>query len=171
MYYILMIFTIMLSIMFIYSINPLTLGLILICQSITLSLFFSPMIKSFWFFYLLLLIFIGGMMVLFMYVTTLFPNEKFIINQSNLIYLILFTTMLIFSSSMLILYTKNINCWALNYTPSSMEYSFMYYTIKIFNSYSNYLFLLMVIYLFYAMIIMIKIINFFKGPLRKMNYV
>lgn len=44
-------------------------------------------------------------------------------------------------------------------------------TRKIFNSQNNLLLIFLVNYLFYCIIIVIKITQYFKGPLRKINYV
>uniref|UniRef100_A0AAU7VAB2 NADH-ubiquinone oxidoreductase chain 6 n=1 Tax=Stenopsocus tripartibilis TaxID=3074949 RepID=A0AAU7VAB2_9NEOP len=155
-------------ILFFYLNNPLTLGLILICQTLTLTFFLGTLIKSFWFLYLLILIFIGGMLVLFIYVTSIFPNEKFDVNNNNSINIIIFMTLL---TLLLIIYMNFFNL-----TPSlnSIETAvlankFMIPSVKMFSFNTSVLFIFMVNYLFYCMIVVIKITNFFKGPLRKMN--
>lgn len=147
--------------------------MILIVQTISTSLFLGYIRKSFWFLYLLILIFIGGILVLFIYVTTIFPNEKFIFNQTNIlpIILIIIISVIILLS---IKYFFNLN---LNSTSLIIEFkingenSQLKPTIKIFISQSNLLIILIVNYLFYCIIVVIKIVNFFKGPLRIINYV
>lgn len=147
--------------------------MILIVQTISTSLFLGYIGKSFWFLYLLILIFIGGILVLFIYVTTIFPNEKFIFNQTNIlpIILIIIISVIILLS---IKYFFNLN---LNSTSLIIEFkingenSQLKPTIKIFISQSNLLIILIVNYLFYCIIVVIKIVNFFKGPLRIINYV
>nr|UGS80227.1 NADH dehydrogenase subunit 6 [Dypsocus coleoptratus] len=160
------------TLLFTISSSPFSMGLILIFQTILMTLFFSPLVKSFWFFYLLLLIFIGGLLVLFLYVTTIFPNEKFYFKQKNLVYLLCILT--IMSLLFFLIYTMySFHLMNLNMQTSlyPTEFISMKYNIKMFNSHSNIFLILMVNYLFYCMIVVIKIINFFKGPLRKMNYV
>uniref|UniRef100_A0AAU7VBE5 NADH-ubiquinone oxidoreductase chain 6 n=1 Tax=Malostenopsocus yunnanicus TaxID=3074937 RepID=A0AAU7VBE5_9NEOP len=154
--------------MFFYLNNPLTLGLILILQTITLALFLGNLIKSFWFLYLLILIFIGGMLVLFIYVTSIFPNEKFDINNNNTLNMIGIMIFLLLSI------TIYINFFNLSPPIESLEYlmldnKFLIPSVKMFSFYTSLLFIFMVNYLFYCMIVVIKIVNFFKGPLRKMN--
>uniref|UniRef100_A0AAU7VAP4 NADH-ubiquinone oxidoreductase chain 6 n=1 Tax=Stenopsocus longitudinalis TaxID=3074942 RepID=A0AAU7VAP4_9NEOP len=155
-------------ILFFYLNNPLTLGLILICQTLALTFFLGSLMKSFWFLYLLILIFIGGMLVLFIYVTSIFPNEKFDINNNNSINIITFMALL---GIMLFIYNNFFNL-----TPSfdSLESlilanKFLTPSVKMFSFNTSMLFIFMVNYLFYCMIVVIKITNFFKGPLRKMN--
>lgn len=161
------------SLLFFYSTNPFSLGLILITQTIATSLFLGYITKSFWFLYLLILIFIGGILVLFIYVTTIFPNEKFIFNQSKIIItirIIFFYIIILFS----IKYFFNLNLpynRLINNYITINENIQLKTTIKIFISQSNLLIILIVNYLFYCIIVVIKIVNFFKGPLRIINYV
>lgn len=142
-------------------------------QTIVTSLFLGYITKSFWFLYLLILIFIGGILVLFIYVTTIFPNEKFIFNQSKIILTI---TTIFFCITLLILIKYFLS---LNFPYNRLIINFIKInenlqlktTIKIFISQSNLLIILIVNYLFYCIIVVIKIVNFFKGPLRIINYV
>uniref|UniRef100_A0AAU7VAD9 NADH-ubiquinone oxidoreductase chain 6 n=1 Tax=Stenopsocus dactylinus TaxID=3074940 RepID=A0AAU7VAD9_9NEOP len=155
-------------ILFFYLNNPLTLGLILICQTLTLTFFLGTLSKSFWFLYLLILIFIGGMLVLFIYVTSIFPNEKFDINNNNSFNIIMF---MFLTTVLLMIYTNFYNLVPLfdSMEFCIMNYKFMVPSVKMFSFNTSLLFIFMVNYLFYCMIVVIKITNFFKGPLRKMN--
>nr|UGS80552.1 NADH dehydrogenase subunit 6 [Waoraniella jarlinsoni] len=160
------------TLLFFFATNPLTMGLILILQTILISLIMGFMQKSFWFLYILILIFIGGMLIMFIYMTSVFPNEKFVLNQ-KIMYM--YMTIMLMSIPMFLILNKTI---LLNFPMQellnmnqSTENSILNYTIKIFNSNSNLILFFLVIYLFYCMLIIIKIINIFKGPLRKMNYV
>uniref|UniRef100_A0AAU7VAV4 NADH-ubiquinone oxidoreductase chain 6 n=1 Tax=Stenopsocus pygmaeus TaxID=3074948 RepID=A0AAU7VAV4_9NEOP len=154
--------------LFFYLNNPLTLGLILICQTLALTLFLGTLIKSFWFLYLLILIFVGGMLVLFIYVTSIFPNEKFDVNNSNSVNTIMIMFLLFI---LLVIYTNFFNL-----TPSlgslenlALTNKFMIPSVKMFSFNTSMLLIFMVNYLFYCMVVVIKITSFFKGPLRKMN--
>uniref|UniRef100_A0AAU7V9X3 NADH-ubiquinone oxidoreductase chain 6 n=1 Tax=Stenopsocus brevicapitus TaxID=3074938 RepID=A0AAU7V9X3_9NEOP len=155
-------------ILFFYLNNPLSLGLILICQTLALAFFLGNLMKSFWFLYLLILIFIGGMLVLFIYVTSIFPNEKFDVNNNNSINIIMFVVLL---SIIFFVYTNFFNLSPPLDSLESlvMNNKFMIPSVKMFSFNTSMLFIFMVNYLFYCMIVVIKITNFFKGPLRKMN--
>lgn len=129
-------------------------------------------ITSFWFLYILILVFIGGILVLFIYVTSIFPNEKFSFNQ----YFLLFTLLLFICVIILFIFLNNY--FIINLNINSLESFFniklninLINTIKIFNTKNSLLLIFLVNYLFYCIIIVIKLTNFFIGPLRKINYV
>lgn len=141
-------------------------------QTISIRVFMGIITNSFWFLYLLILVFIGGILVLFIYVTSIFPNEKFSFNQKLLISSLIFiTTLLIFFIVLNNYFIINLN---LNNIESMLNIKINFNitnTRKIFNSNNNLLLIFLVNYLFYCITIVIKITNFFKGPLRKLNYV
>nr|UGS80461.1 NADH dehydrogenase subunit 6 [Lachesilla sp. LaspMLY] len=167
-----LIFFLILTVLFFKTSNPLSMGLLLILQIIFSSIYFCFFLKSSWFFYIFILIFIGGMLILFIYVTSIFPNEKFKISQ-----LMLFKSALLFLLFLILLllylYYMSLN---LSQMETYMDWSIMdskasNSTKKIFMSQTYYMYMLMVNYLFFCMIVVIKITNFFQGPLRKMLYV
>nr|UGS80175.1 NADH dehydrogenase subunit 6 [Anomopsocus sp. AnspLA] len=168
----LIISSIMLNIMFFFSSNPLIMGFMLITQTVSLSILLGLMQKSFWFLYILILIFIGGMLVMFIYMTSILPNKKLLIFNNKIKILIpltilLFSLMYFLNNFLLLnIYFKDINMF-LNMKENMLLDS----TIKIFNSSSSGMTIFLVNYLFYCMIIVIKMVNFSKGPLRMTTYV
>lgn len=163
---------IILTLIFFVVWNPLTLGLILLIQTLSLRIFIGTITNSFWFLYLLILVFIGGILVLFIYVTSIFPNEKFSFNQKLLLSILIFIFTLL--TSFIILNNYFIINLNLNNIESILNIKINFNIIntrKIFNSYNNLLLIFLVNYLFYCIIIVIKITNFFIGPLRKITYV
>nr|UGS80422.1 NADH dehydrogenase subunit 6 [Lachesilla rufa] len=164
--------SIFLSLMFLFAMNPLAMGLILIFQTISLSLLLAFCLKSSWFIYMLILIFIGGMLVLFIYVTSIFPNEKFSFNQPKMIFwFLLALTLVFFLSIYLFVLNMNFHFYESYMNLDMTEYFLLQPTKKIFSSQTNILMMFLVNYLFFCMIVVIKITNFFQGPLRKMTYV
>nr|UGS80344.1 NADH dehydrogenase subunit 6 [Hemicaecilius smithersi] len=161
----------LLSLLFFFSVNPLTMGLTLILLTIFISIFLTLSIKSSWFLYMLILIFIGGMLILFIYVTSIFPNEKFIFNQSKTIFFSIFMTLTIIMF-MMYLYFLNTNFYFFESYSSFMmkEHLILSPTKKFFSSQTSFMLIFLVNYLFFCMIVVIKITNFQQGPLRKMNY-
>nr|UGS80136.1 NADH dehydrogenase subunit 6 [Acantholachesilla sp. AcspLA] len=159
------------TIMFFFSKNPLSMGLMLILQTISFSLMMHSLQKSFWFLYILILIFIGGMLIMFIYMTSIFPNEKFFFNYKYV--MMIFITLIMITSMIIVNMHLSLNFPIMELTTNfkMMKNFSLMYTIKIFNSPSNLMLIFLVLYLFYCMIIIIKIINVFKGPLRKMIYV
>lgn len=155
--------------MFLVTKNPLAIGVSLILHTFSLRFFLGSIINYFWFYYILILVFIGGILILFIYATSIFPNEKFFLNQNLLLNSIILIT-IFFLLTFIILKFFNINLILnnleinLNIIPRLKTI----FSIKIFSSYTRIIYLFLVNYLFYCIVIVIKITNFFRGPLRKM---
>nr|QNT26957.1 NADH dehydrogenase subunit 6 [Trigonopterus daun] len=66
-----------LSMIFMFMNHPLSLGAILLLQTILIALASGMMFLNFWFSYILFLVMIGGMLVMFIYMTSIASNEKF----------------------------------------------------------------------------------------------
>lgn len=128
--------------------------------------------KSFWYIYILILVYVGGILVLFIYVTSIFPNNKFFFTQK--IVLIGFVIIICKFFALIILnnfYGINliINEFIINF---SKEFPIMnIFSIKIFHFKTNLILIFLVIYLFYCILVVIKITIYINGPLRKLNYV
>nr|AXS66228.1 NADH dehydrogenase subunit 6 [Tenebrionoidea sp. 4 KM-2017] len=66
-----------LSIITTFMLHPLSLGMILLIQTIIVSQITGMMSTNFWYSYILILVMVGGMLILFMYMTNTASNEKF----------------------------------------------------------------------------------------------
>nr|AVE15560.1 NADH dehydrogenase subunit 6 [Odontomantis sp. JZ-2017] len=167
MMYLILSISMMLSIMFLFMNHPLSMGLILFLQAISMCLISGYMSLSFWFSYVLLLIYLGGMLVLFMYVTSLASNEMFI--YSNKILLM----MTILPITFILMYYYNMNFYMNLYEnlENSMALNMLKnnFLLKMYNQPINLLMIMIAAYLFLALIAVVKIINIYKGPLRQMN--
>nr|UUF67486.1 NADH dehydrogenase subunit 6 [Statilia sp.] len=167
MLYFLLSTSMMLSIIFLFLNHPLSMGLILFLQAINMCLLSGFMSMSFWFSYILLLIYLGGMLVLFMYVTSLASNEMFFYSNKIFIIILFFPIMFIFIYYMnfnfsLNLYETMENSFVMNITSNN-------FLLKMYNQPNNMVTLLIASYLFLTLIVVVKIINIFEGPLRQMN--
>nr|ASY98233.1 NADH dehydrogenase subunit 6 [Popa spurca] len=156
-----------LSIIFLFLNHPLSMGLVLFMQTISMCLISGSMSLSFWFPYILLLIYLGGMLVLFMYVTSLASNEMFFYSNKIL------TAMIFFSIIFIMMYNLNINYFLnlnenmdFNYMMNSLPKNF---TLKMYNQPINMITIMIASYLFLTLIAVVKIIKIHKGPLRQMN--
>ncbi|YP_245507.1 NADH dehydrogenase subunit 6 (mitochondrion) [Haematobia irritans irritans] len=168
---------ILLTIMFIFNLvfmnikHPLAMGLILLIQTILVSMTTGLMSKSFWFSYILFLVFLGGMLVLFIYVTSLASNEMF--SFSIKLMLISFT---IFMLMILSLYFMDKNLLMQYFSIETQSISNLNSYImenslslnKLYNYPTNLLTILLMNYLLITLIAVVKITNLFKGPLRPM---
>jgi NADH-ubiquinone oxidoreductase chain 6 len=148
--------------------HPLAIGLILLCQTLLISLITGLWASSFWFSYILFLVFLGGMLVLFIYVTSLASNEIFSISSTTLIGLLRF----IFVWGSISLLNDPLNWLGPNASDQLCEHSLIFnqeisnLLIKLYSTPTHLLTLLLVIYLFLTLIAVVTITNIFDGPLR-----
>uniref|UniRef100_UPI00300202F2 NADH dehydrogenase subunit 6 n=1 Tax=Hierodula latipennis TaxID=2908860 RepID=UPI00300202F2 len=167
MMYMLLSLSTTLSIIFLFLNHPLSMGLILFLQTISMCLISGFMSLSFWFSYVLLLIYLGGMLVLFMYVTSLASNEMFFYSNKILFSIIFLPLIFVLIYSIHPYYPSNIHENMENsLTLSLISNNFL---LKMYNQPINMITILIASYLFLTLIAVVKIINIYKGPLRQMN--
>nr|WNS59316.1 NADH dehydrogenase subunit 6 [Mesonemoura sichuanensis] len=153
--------------------HPLAMGLMLLIQTVFISILTGIMTQSFWFSYVLFLVFLGGLLVLFIYVTSLASNEMFSMSMKTLIPLIIgsgaiFLIILTLDSSFLALSTSNFESLNIFNTISYQEESLNSLT-KLYNGPTSLITLTLVLYLFLALIAVVKITKINQGPLRQSN--
>nr|YP_010527087.1 NADH dehydrogenase subunit 6 [Agrius convolvuli]UXR12424.1 NADH dehydrogenase subunit 6 [Agrius convolvuli]WMQ52819.1 NADH dehydrogenase subunit 6 [Agrius convolvuli] len=161
---------------FMYFLNhPLSMGLMILIQTMLTCLLSGMMIKTYWFSYILFLTFLGGLLVLFIYVSSIASNELFVMSNNMKLFMFILMIMLIF---MQILFMKNLNWMNLNNNSEMDNFFDMFWfnnenkinMNKLYNNKSSMLMLLLIIYLFITLIAIVKITNIFYGPLRTFNY-
>nr|YP_009939484.1 NADH dehydrogenase subunit 6 [Eristalis cerealis]QNV48725.1 NADH dehydrogenase subunit 6 [Eristalis cerealis] len=165
--------TLIFSFIFLQMNHPLSMGLMLLIQTIMVSCITGLMTKSFWFSYILFLIFVGGMLVLFIYMTSLASNEMFALSMKmtliSIISLFILMMMMFFMDKMLssfnLMNNEMISITNLNSYMSENSLNL----IKLYNYPSNMITILLVNYLLITMIASIKITKLFYGPIRSMN--
>uniref|UniRef100_UPI003001708A NADH dehydrogenase subunit 6 n=1 Tax=Phyllothelys sinense TaxID=2908865 RepID=UPI003001708A len=160
-------FSIMLSIIFLFLKHPLSMGFILFLQTISMCLISGFMSLSFWFSYILVLIYLGGMLVLFMYITSLASNEMFL--YSNKIFLAISLLPIIFSSLYYFKLNFSMNLYENMENSLTLNLMTNNFLLKMYNQPINTITILIATYLFLTLIVVVKIINIYKGPLRQMN--
>nr|YP_010728525.1 NADH dehydrogenase subunit 6 [Endochironomus albipennis]WEF49766.1 NADH dehydrogenase subunit 6 [Endochironomus albipennis] len=157
--------------------HPLSIGFMLMIQTMLIVIFSGMMIKSFWFSYSLFLIFLGGMLILFMYMTSIASNEefKFKINFKNLSFMMIYTLMIlmffIFFNQNFLFFNKINNIEILNLETMKMYFLENNFLLnKMYNFPMNLITIMLINYLFLTLIAVVKITNIFEGPMRpKMN--
>uniref|UniRef100_A0AAU7YV28 NADH-ubiquinone oxidoreductase chain 6 n=1 Tax=Hepialus lagii (nomen nudum) TaxID=3140519 RepID=A0AAU7YV28_9NEOP len=162
---------ILFSTMMFFLNHPLSMGLLLLLQTILISLISGSMISTFWFSYILFLTILGGLLVMFIYVASIASNEMFKFNSNLLLFymmmiMLMFIIMLMFNN--LYWLNLNINSELLNFwnkmiffnNENSINIS------KIYNNQSYFLTLMSIIYLLITLFAIIKITNINYGPLR-----
>nr|APX40509.1 NADH dehydrogenase subunit 6 [Labidostomis taxicornis] len=157
---------ILLSILFCLMNHPLTAGLVLLIQTITIALLSGTMNMNYWFSYIIFLVMIGGMLVLFVYMTSIASNEKFKFSIS--ISSIIVTTVLLMVMSIFI---ESLTPVALLKMAETYPIDSMKDPSLMINKYLNYphslIYLTMVIYLLITLIAVVKITIKTKGALRQ----
>nr|YP_002261349.1 NADH dehydrogenase subunit 6 [Gryllotalpa pluvialis]ACG59306.1 NADH dehydrogenase subunit 6 [Gryllotalpa pluvialis] len=158
------------TLIFIQLNHPLSMTMNIIVHTLLMCLMMGHLSPTFWFSYILFMIFIGGMLVLFLYITSLASNELF---MASIMLLMLIPMM--FSMTFLLqipdplipnlyIYTNDI-LYSNNWLNNLIQMILM----KIYNYPTHFITIMLVFYLLLALIAIVKIINIFKGPLRKMD--
>nr|UYK52102.1 NADH dehydrogenase subunit 6 [Leptocimbex sp. CSCS-Hym-MC0166] len=165
--------TLLLSLMLLNSLNflfcktPLSMGLMLLIQTILISMNSGIMSPNFWFSYILFMIMIGGMLVLFIYITSLTSNLKFKLNKKIFLLNFLYLLMLMYFLNYLNFYW-NLNTMNFNYIENWENNQTIKTSLKKMFSYPNYkILMIMVNYMLLTLFIVVKIVKINKGPLRK----
>nr|YP_009526488.1 NADH dehydrogenase subunit 6 [Hycleus cichorii]ATP06052.1 NADH dehydrogenase subunit 6 [Hycleus cichorii] len=152
-----------LSILFMFMNHPLSLGMILLLQTTIISLISGQICLNYWFSYILFLILIGGMLILFIYMTSIASNEKFNVK----IQIFLFMAVAMFSGFLVSYYNQYTQDSYIKNELVSMETLHLNFSMIKFISFPmNLILLFMIIYLFLALIAIVKIIDRKQGPLR-----
>nr|YP_009542272.1 NADH dehydrogenase subunit 6 [Lasiommata deidamia]AYU56845.1 NADH dehydrogenase subunit 6 [Lasiommata deidamia] len=168
-------FMVILISIFMFFINhPISMGLLILFQTLLICLLMGMLINSYWFSYILFLVFLGGLLVLFIYVSSIASNE--ILNISFINKFIIFTSMMIL---FLTIFNNNNLNWlnlSLNEDMNNLFNMFLFYSnenninlFKLYNEQTYLLMAMMIIYLFITLIAVVKITNIFFGPLRSFN--
>nr|YP_009740976.1 NADH dehydrogenase subunit 6 [Sinopodisma lofaoshana]QID04003.1 NADH dehydrogenase subunit 6 [Sinopodisma lofaoshana] len=152
--------------------HPMSMMLFIILQTFLIGLMSGMMMESFWLSYILFLTFLGGMLVLFIYITSIASNEMFqlklIIMIFSIILWIIIMIILIISDKMMFMdFFKNTETMNINYLINYQEMTFS--LEKLYNNPTFIITMMMMIYLFLALLAVVKITNINQGPIRKMS--
>nr|YP_010613560.1 NADH dehydrogenase subunit 6 [Graphium sarpedon]WAR51435.1 NADH dehydrogenase subunit 6 [Graphium sarpedon]WHN78816.1 NADH dehydrogenase subunit 6 [Graphium cloanthus] len=169
-------FIITISILMLFMNHPLSMGLMILIQTLLTCMLSGMLSYSYWFSYILFLIFLGGLLVLFIYVSSIASNELF---QYNFTLKLIFSIMLIFIFMLSIMYMYNMNWLNLffNYEMKNLMNFFLFFNnenkinlSKLYNNQTYLMMMMLIIYLFITLVAVVKITNIFFGPLRSMNF-
>nr|YP_010737951.1 NADH dehydrogenase subunit 6 [Ceratophyllus anisus]WEQ92361.1 NADH dehydrogenase subunit 6 [Ceratophyllus anisus] len=149
--------------------HPLSMGFMLMIQTLWISIFIGIISKTFWFSYILFITFLGGMLILFIYMTSLSSNEYFKFSIKTFMFsLMMFIIMLLIINFMDLTFFNY-----LNNSDSFIFNSLSYSNInilnmnKLYNYPNNLITITLIIYLLMTLIIVVKITDLFIGPMRK----
>nr|QII42118.1 NADH dehydrogenase subunit 6 [Promalactis odaiensis] len=159
------------SLMMIFLNHPLSMGLLILFQTILTCILSGMLIKTYWFSYILFLTFLGGLLVLFIYISSIASNELFVLSL-KMIYLFIF---LMFFSLTFSIFSFNLKWFNLNSNSDMSNFNdlFLFFNnenkFNLSKLYDNQTFLMMmmlIIYLFITLVAVVKITNISFGPLR-----
>nr|YP_010944519.1 NADH dehydrogenase subunit 6 [Chilocorus rubidus]WMB96367.1 NADH dehydrogenase subunit 6 [Chilocorus rubidus] len=159
----------LISLMTIFLKHPLSMGILILTQTILICLNMGFMSVNFWFSYILILVMIGGLLILFIYMTSIASNEKFLFSMKLFMMFMIILTMLILFMKMDFktnnFFNKNI------LTQNIILNDNFYYSMSKFYIFPSMKILIMIIlYLLITMIAVVKICKTSNGPLRQMFY-
>nr|YP_010166748.1 NADH dehydrogenase subunit 6 [Porhydrus obliquesignatus]QRV62852.1 NADH dehydrogenase subunit 6 [Porhydrus obliquesignatus] len=162
----------LMSMIFLFLKHPMSMGFVLLLQTILISLISGFYSYSFWFSYILFLIMIGGMLILFMYMTSLASNEKFKFSMkiTSMIIISLMMFMIInfiYDKSMFYMLFKNSNLSEIMDKFLFMKNENLYSLTMMYNNPNMMITIIMINYLLLTLIAVVKITKSNSGPLRQ----
>nr|YP_010309884.1 NADH dehydrogenase subunit 6 [Biston regalis]UMR55010.1 NADH dehydrogenase subunit 6 [Biston regalis] len=166
----------MLSIMMILLNHPLSIGLLILIQTLLMCLLSGMLIKTYWFSYILFLTFLGGLLVLFIYVSSIASNEMFNLPINMKLLMIMLMMLIMLTQIYLNLY-ENLNWMNLsnNINDNDKMMNMLFFNNenkinlnKLYNNQTYMIMMMLMIYLFISLVAIVKITNIFYGPLRTM---
>nr|YP_010134482.1 NADH dehydrogenase subunit 6 [Pseudonoorda nigropunctalis]QWM93972.1 NADH dehydrogenase subunit 6 [Pseudonoorda nigropunctalis] len=163
--------------MFMFFLNhPLSMGLMILFQTLLTCMISGMLIKTYWFSYIMFLTFLGGLLVLFIYVSSIASNEMFKISFNLKMTLFIMILMSSFMSIIFMFNLKWMNLFPYNMDMMNLFNNFLFINnenkmnlTKLYNSQTFMMMMMMIIYLFITLIATVKITNIFYGPIRSSN--
>nr|AGG84307.1 NADH dehydrogenase subunit 6 [Scirpophaga incertulas] len=165
-----------LSILMMFLKTPLSMGLIILTQTLLMCLIAGMINSTYWFSYILFITFLGGLLVLFIYVASVASNNMFKLSSN----MILFLLLMVMISTLISYFLYNLywmNFYIMNLDMNLKMNMFMFlnyeYKMNLYKLLNYYFFMMMsllIIYLFIALICVVKITYIFFGPLRSSSY-
>nr|WRY72510.1 NADH dehydrogenase subunit 6 [Zyginella mandali] len=140
--------------------NPMSMGMVLLAQTMMMILVINKMMITSWFAMITFLMLVGGLLILFTYMSSIASNEKFKI-KINL--MMIFIIMMLLTDEMMISNQTNDKLQILHTNNIDLSLT------KVYNNKSMLITILLVLYLLLTMIVVTKLVKHFKGPLRSFN--
>nr|QRV62612.1 NADH dehydrogenase subunit 6 [Nectoboreus dolerosus] len=166
-----MIMNLTMTLIFMFLNHPMSMGLILMIQTICIVLITGFFSSSMWFSYVLFLIMIGGMLILLMYMTSLASNEKFKFSKklsiSTMIMMIITIIFNNINENMNFMLIKNSNTWEMINNINLLKNENIQSLTMMYNYPNLMITIMMINYLFLTLVGVVKITQSNQGPLRQ----
>nr|AVJ52600.1 NADH dehydrogenase subunit 6 [Tetrarthria variegata] len=150
------------SVTFLWLKHPMSMGFILILQTLVIAMISGMTLNNFFFSYIITIIMLSGALVLFIYMASVASNEKF---KTPINLMLMMMVM-----SFVAVYINNKFYPLSNYPKNNNESYGTILLLKLFNSMSSLMTMMMIIYLLLTMVIVSYIASNQEGPLRMKIY-
>nr|WMQ77933.1 NADH dehydrogenase subunit 6 [Mesastrape fulguraria] len=170
-------FMFILSIIMLFLNHPLSIGLMILIQTLLMCLLSGMLIKTYWFSYILFLTFLGGLLVLFIYISSIASNEMFNLSF-NIKSMLTMSFMIIIIMQIYFYLFENMNWMNLsnNINDNDNMMNMLFFNNenkinlnKLYNNHTYMIMMMLMIYLFISLVAIVKITNIFYGPLRSIQ--
>nr|YP_009629421.1 NADH dehydrogenase subunit 6 [Sogatella vibix]AVV32052.1 NADH dehydrogenase subunit 6 [Sogatella vibix] len=154
------------ALMSIWMNHPISLGSLLMIQSMSTSIFTIILTKNSWYSMILFITFSSGLMIMFMYMSSISSNEKFSWSMKLSMFIVFsLMTILVFNMDKIFIFNHN---WMEKkiYFSENEEMKSIY---KNLNSNKFFIFTLVTLLILITLISISNLISSFEGPL-KMTY-
>nr|AKM70050.1 NADH dehydrogenase subunit 6 [Eucallipterus tiliae] len=158
---IIILLNILLSITLINMKSPLSSNLIILLQSILLTMMINLIMKTSWISFMLFILYISGLMIIFLYISSIAFNELNI----NKNYMTSLTKMLLIS--LLFFMIKLMLPLEMFKYENNFNYEDNYYIMNMMNMPNNLMIYFIMLILFFMLILIIWLLKNNKGPMRQ----
>nr|AML26130.1 NADH dehydrogenase subunit 6 [Scolytinae sp. BMNH 1274277] len=165
----LLIMNCLLSILMMFFKTPLSKGFMLLMLTISTSMLASTLHLNSWFGYILFLIMVGGILVAFIYMTSIASNEKLNFPKMILSMLFLMIMLVIIVIMLFSFLSMNHFSYAMlnSYDSVTISFNSKMFLTKIFSWPMIQIPMALMSYLFLTLIMVVKMTDFIKGPIRQ----
>nr|AKM69975.1 NADH dehydrogenase subunit 6 [Thripsaphis sp. YW-2015] len=141
--------------------SPLNSNLIILCQSISLTMMINLINKTSWISFMLFILYIGGLMIIFLYISSIAFNEfNYTKNFKKIIMKLILILLLIFNLS------KQFSLENFKFENNFM-FEDNFYLINLFMMPNNLIMYFIMFILFFMLILIIWMLKNNKGPIRQ----
>nr|UBS94001.1 NADH dehydrogenase subunit 6 [Iolania perkinsi] len=143
--------------------HPISLGSLILMQSILTSTSSMLMSKNSWFSFILFITFSGGLMIMFIYMSSIASNEKFKFSIKLL-------TMILIMNMVLMLYKDKMLLFSNKWMESTIQFQTneeKLSILKFLTSSKKFLSKMLIVIILITLISVTNIVNSFEGPLKK----
>nr|YP_008757725.1 NADH dehydrogenase subunit 6 [Cavariella salicicola]AGF93742.1 NADH dehydrogenase subunit 6 [Cavariella salicicola] len=143
--------------------SPLSSNLIILIQTMTLTMMINLINKTAWISFMIFILYIGGLMIIFLYISSIAFNELNINkNYKNMIFKLSLIILMMMYMKM------SFNMENLNY-ENKFIFEDNFYFLNMFMMPNNLMIYMIMMILFFMLILIIWLLKINKGPIRQKN--